>query len=266
MAKHISVLIKPASSLCNLRCRYCFYHDVSENRTIASTGIMKEEVMEKLIARISEELEEGGLASISFQGGEPTMAGLPYFRTFTETVKGYPNIRPQYSIQTNATLLDEEWADFFKENDFLVGVSLDGYQTNMDEFRYEPLKRGVFYKVLKGIDLLKDAKVDYNILTVVTAQLAKHPDALFKFFKSHNFEYIQLIPCLPGLNEKTMRWHSHLNSMHPSSRASTKPGMKTSSRQASHSMSISLKTLQPCWKDIRHISAECWDAALSSSS
>ncbi|MCR4855942.1 MAG: SPASM domain-containing protein [Erysipelotrichaceae bacterium] len=202
MAKHISVLIKPASSLCNLRCRYCFYHDISENRTIASTGIMKEEVMEKLIARISEELNENGTASISFQGGEPTMAGLPYFRRFTETVRRYPNIKPQYSIQTNATLLDEEWTAFFKENAFLVGVSLDGYQTNMDEFRYDPLKRGVFYKVLKGIDLLGKAGVDYNILTVVTAQLARHPDALFRFYKSHNFEYIQLIPCLPGLNEE----------------------------------------------------------------
>ncbi|MBQ6333785.1 MAG: radical SAM protein [Erysipelotrichaceae bacterium] len=202
MTRQISVLIKPASSLCNLRCRYCFYHDVSENRDIASTGIMNEEVTDILIQRIAEELEEKGIANVSFQGGEPTMAGLDYFKRFVSEMGKHPEIKINYSIQTNGTMIDNEWAKFFKQYDFLVGVSLDGYQTNMDEFRYDINKRGVFYKVLRGIDELKKENVDFNILTVVTSTLAKHPDALFKFLATHHFDYVQLIPCLPGLNEK----------------------------------------------------------------
>ena len=202
MGKQLSILIKPASSLCNLRCRYCFYSDVSESRTVASTGIMTDETCEILIKRIAEELEGNGTANISFQGGEPTMAGLDYFRNFIKRMNGYPEIETHYSIQTNGTMVDKEWAEFFKENSFLVGVSLDGYQTNMDKFRYDPLKRGVFYKVLHCIDELDRAGVEYNILTVVTSELAKHPGALFKFLSAHNFNYVQLIPCLPGLNDE----------------------------------------------------------------
>ena len=202
MSKQLSVLIKPASSLCNLRCKYCFYSDVSENRTVASTGIMERSTCEILIKRIADELEEHGTVNISFQGGEPTMAGLDYFRSFISMMKQYPDIIPVYSIQTNGTMIDKDWAEFFKENSFLVGVSLDGYQTNMDKFRYDPLKRSIFYKVLRGIDELDKAGVEYNILTVVTSELARHPDALFKFLATHNFNYVQLIPCLPGLNDK----------------------------------------------------------------
>ena len=202
MTKNLSLLIKPASSLCYLRCKYCFYSDVSENRTVASTGVMHNEVCESLVKRIAEELKDGGVSNISFQGGEPTMAGLDYFRNFISMMKQHSDIIPVYSIQTNGTTIDKEWARFFKENGFLVGVSLDGYQTNMDKFRYDPLKKSVFYKVLRGIDELDKAGVDYNILTVVTSELAKHPDALFEFFSTHNFNYVQLIPCLPGLNEE----------------------------------------------------------------
>ncbi|MDO4521109.1 MAG: radical SAM protein, partial [Erysipelotrichaceae bacterium] len=108
-AKNISVMIKPASSLCNLRCRYCFYADISENREIASSGIMSEETCDTVIARIAEALGERGTANISFQGGEPTVAGLPYFVHFTEKMKEYPGIKVNYALQTNGTLIDEDW-------------------------------------------------------------------------------------------------------------------------------------------------------------
>lgn len=197
----ISVLIKPASSACNLRCRYCFYADVSENREVASYGIMNEETVRLTAQRIDEALEHEGTANISFQGGEPTVAGLDFFRMFISVMKEYPGITVHYSIQTNGTLIDREWAEFFHENHFLTGVSLDGYQANMDAFRFDPMHKGVYYKVLAGIDALKKANAEYNILTVITADLGRHPKALFDFFRSHKFEYVQLIPCLPGLNE-----------------------------------------------------------------
>lgn len=199
--RQISVLIKPASSSCNLRCSYCFYADVSESREVRNHGNMSPETIDCLTARIDEALEHEGTANISFQGGEPTVAGLDYFRSFTQSMARFPNIMVNYSIQTNGTLLDKEWAQFFHDHHFLVGVSLDGYQTNMDRFRYDAKKKGVYYRVLAGIDELKKADVEFNILTVVTSELAAHPKALFEFYRSHKFNYVQLIPCLPGLYE-----------------------------------------------------------------
>ena len=198
--KELSILIKPASSLCNLRCKYCFYADVSENRSIASNGIMTNEMMDCLVKRIAEELQESGTANISFQGGEPTVAGLSYFRKFVSKMDELPNIRVNWSMQTNGTLLDAEFAKFLHDRNFLLGISLDGYQSMHDKNRYDASKRGVFYQVMRGIDLLEKEKVEFNILTVVTHELSKHPKALFDFYKKHHFDYIQLIPCLPELN------------------------------------------------------------------
>ena len=197
--KELSVLIKPSSSLCNLRCRYCFYADVSENREVASTGIMQDDMMDILTQRIHEELPEGGTANISFQGGEPTVAGVDWFRKFAASMDRFDNIQVNWSMQTNATLLTEEFCQFLHDRKFLLGVSLDGYQTNHDHFRYDAKGKGAFLRVLKGIRLLKKAGVDYNILTVVTHDLAAHASALYSFYKQQHFEYIQLIPCLPAL-------------------------------------------------------------------
>ena len=194
-------MIKPASSSCNLRCKYCFYADISENRQTASNGIMTDDMLDVLIDRIAEVLEEEGTANISFQGGEPTVAGLEYFRKFTAKMKEHPGIKTVYALQTNGTLIDEEWADFFKENHFLLGVSLDGWQSNMDTFRYDAAHKSVYYRILNNIDILEKKKAEYNILTVVTKDLARHPKGLFNFYKEHKYRYVQLIPCLPGLQD-----------------------------------------------------------------
>ncbi len=197
--KTISLMIKPSSASCNLRCRYCFYMDESKNRMVPSHGLMKEETMDVLIGRIAEYLDNKGIANISFQGGEPLVSGLGYFRKFTEKMSRYPDIEVHYSIQTNGTLITENIARFFREHKFLVGVSLDGYRENMNYYRISADGSDVFDKVLEGIELLKKEKVDYNILTVVTRKLAEHPKALFEFYLSEGFEYVQLIPCLPAL-------------------------------------------------------------------
>ena len=196
----MTLMIKPASSLCNLRCRYCFYSDVSGKRNVADHGIMSEETADILVQRIFEAADENAVISISFQGGEPSVAGLPFFRGFTERFAKRPDIHISWSLQTNGTLLDEEFVRFLKEKDFLVGISLDGYQSNHDRYRLDSSEKGVFYKVLQGLDLLKKYDVRFNVLTVVTRELAAHPKALFQFFKTHHLEYIQLIPCLPDLN------------------------------------------------------------------
>lgn len=200
--KNISVMIKPASSLCNLRCRYCFYADISQNRETASNGIMDEGTCDTVIDRISEALGGHGTANISFQGGEPTVAGLKYFIHFTETMKKYPHVRVNYALQTNGTLIDEEWAKFFHDNHFLIGISLDGYKLNMDQFRFDAENSSVYDRIMKTVKLLRKYKVEFNILTVVTKQLAEHPKALAKFYRDQKFDYVQLIPCLPGFYDK----------------------------------------------------------------
>lgn len=195
-------LIKPSSSLCNMKCKYCFYHDVSEHREVISNGIMEKETMNQLIERALSPINESTI-TFAFQGGEPTVAGLDYFERFVDFVnqnkQSYHHI--QYAIQTNGYIVDEKWCQFFKENSFLVGVSLDGYKENHDHFRITNSNQSSYKTVIHCIDLLKKYEVDFNILTVLSAPLAKHPEKLYRFFKEQQFKYVQLIPCLPGLDE-----------------------------------------------------------------
>ena len=124
--KHLSMLIKPASSLCNMRCRYCFYADISSARKIHSYGIMSDDVTQKILDNIFKDIDDGDTVTFGFQGGEPSVAGLPWFRRFAENVAARGRkINLEYSIQTNGLLLDESWCDFFREYNFLVGLSLD---------------------------------------------------------------------------------------------------------------------------------------------
>ena len=118
--KQISLLIKPASSLCNLQCRYCFYEDVSDNRAVKSHGVMTLDTTTKLIERVLTSVD-GGQINFAFQGGEPTVAGLDYFKVFVNKVNELKNKRQKinYIIQTNGIVIDNEWCTFFKENKFL---------------------------------------------------------------------------------------------------------------------------------------------------
>ncbi len=197
---NVSVMVKPASSACNLRCRYCFYADVAASREVAGHGVMKTETAELLAQRVAEACGFTGDAYISFQGGEPTVAGLDWFQRFAALMDAYPSITPHWSIQTNATLLDEAWCAFLAERNFLVGVSLDGPRANMDHFRFDATSEGAYARVIRGIELLEKAGVEFNILTVVTRQLAQKPKQLMQFYLQHDFADVQLIPCLPPLD------------------------------------------------------------------
>ena len=200
--KYLSFLIKPASSLCNLCCTYCFYQDVSSRREVKSYGIMEKETMEILIDRAIEASDDDGVLNFAFQGGEPTLAGIGYFRAFVQYLeKKKTNQTIYYSLQTNGILIDEQWASFFKTNQFLVGVSLDGYEANTNYFRKDEQGKGVYDRIMKGIECLKKYQVPYNILTVLTNRLARHPNAFYKFVKKQNFPFIQCIPCLGELGE-----------------------------------------------------------------
>ena len=196
--RQISFLIKPASSLCNLACRYCFYADVSTHRECASMGIMEEKTMKTLIDKALDLSVDQ--VNFCFQGGEPMMTGITFYKNFVQYVNEKNTSKKiTYAIQTNGTLINDEWVQLFKENHFLVGVSLDGFMENHNRFRKDRTNKGTYHHILQAIRKLEKAQVDYNILTVLTHHLSKKPKELFEFYLKQNFKYIQLIPCLPTL-------------------------------------------------------------------
>lgn len=203
--KNLSFLIKPASSSCNLKCRYCFYADVSEHRQIKSNGVMKEDTMKLLIDKSLSLLDEDGEVTYAFQGGEPTVAGLAFFQAFCAYVDQQKGEKQKihYALQTNAYVVDESWCAFFHTYDFLVGVSLDGYKENHDYFRLTTGNKATYKQVMQAVSCLRTHDVKFNILTVLSKQLAKHPQKLYEFYQKEKFEFIQLIPCLAGLDEES---------------------------------------------------------------
>lgn len=197
----LHLLIKPASGLCNLKCAYCFYCDVAENRKVKSYGFMREETLSNVIKKALEFAE--GECTIAFQGGEPTLAGLQFFCRVVELQKEYnvKRVRIYNAIQTNGYKLDEGWARFFRDNKFLVGLSLDGVKETHDAYRVDAQGGGTFSEVLKTAALLSGFGVEYNILTVVNNLVAKRAAAIYNFYKKNGFKYLQFIPCLDALNK-----------------------------------------------------------------
>ena len=195
----LSILIKPASSACNLRCAYCFYADEASHRSVPNHGMMSEETAHSLIRKACQRAE-GGI-SFFFQGGEPTLAGLDFYRRFLRLV-AEENVRRlpvHYALQTNGVLLDEAWCRFFAENGFLVGLSLDGDQPCHDRYRLDSSGDGTYRRVLRGARLLQRAGVEYNLLIVVTNHLARHIRRVFASLCRGGFRFQQYIPCLDPL-------------------------------------------------------------------
>ena len=199
--KHISFLIKPASSTCNMRCRYCFYADVAEHRETANHGIMDAATIQAVVDRAFA-LGPDAEVTFAFQGGEPTCAGLDFFRSFCAYVDAHRAQQTVHlAIQTNGYVIDDTWATFLAQHGFLVGVSIDGYPEMHDWLRPDARGAGTMDRVLDAVVALRRAGADFNILTVLTDQLARHPQKLYRFYRQHKFDFVQLIPCLPGLDE-----------------------------------------------------------------
>lgn len=198
----ISLLIKPASSNCSLRCKYCFYHSVAENRTIQSYGIMSIDTLESIVKKSLLFADE--MCTFAFQGGEPTIVGIDFFKKLIDFVKLYnkKNVVVNYALQTNGILINDQWAEFLAQNNFLVGISLDGPKDIHNSHRIDAKNDGTFNKVMRAIELLNKFKVEYNILYVATAISARYANKIYSFFKKNNFRYIQFMPCLDPLNEK----------------------------------------------------------------
>ncbi len=153
--------------MCNMQCKYCFYCDEIKNREVVSYGFMTEETLERVIEKALAFSDTS--CSFTFQGGEPCLRGLDFFKKVVLVQEKYniKGISVSNAIQTNGISLDREWAGFLKENHFLAGVSLDGTSFTHDRFRVDVKGEGTFGRVVAGIELLKEYEVDFNILTVV---------------------------------------------------------------------------------------------------
>lgn len=197
----ISILMKPSSGMCNMRCDYCFYCDEAQKRLQKSYGFMSEETLKNVIRKTI--LRAEGAISYAFQGGEPTLRGIDFFKKSVAYEKQYNRNRIQVhnAFQTNGYLLDDEWCEFFKENHFLVGLSFDGTSETNDIYRHDSNYRSVSARILNAAKLLKKHDVDFNILTVVTGNTAAHITDIYEFYRKQGFGFQQYIACLDPLNE-----------------------------------------------------------------
>lgn len=198
----LSILIKPASDSCNMRCKYCFYCDEANKRSVHSYGTMQADTLEKLVMKALSAAQ--GQCTFAFQGGEPTLAGLPFYQEFVRLVQKH-NVKKldvHFAIQTNGTLIDREWAGFLAQNGFLTGLSLDGTKEVNDRFRVDAQGGGTYTKVLHAAQLFDAAGAQYNILTTVTSAVAENVERIYRFFKKNGFQWQQYIACLDPIGER----------------------------------------------------------------
>lgn len=190
-----ALLIKPTGSDCNLDCSYCFYKDRTPELG-AGRQRMTDEVLERLIRDYMQ--LDFPVAGFTWQGGEPTLMGIDFYRRAVELQRKYgrPGRRASNALQTNGVLLDDEWCRFLYDNKFLVGVSIDGPKELHDYYRLDHSGAGTFDKVARAIEKCKEHKVEFNTLTLLNANNVGHPDDIFDFLVDLDVKFIQFIPCV----------------------------------------------------------------------
>jgi len=199
------LLAKPAGAACNLGCQYCFFLS-KENMYAGDSHLMKDDVLDTYIRQLMES-SPGPQVDVAWQGGEPMLRGLDFYKRSVELANKYrkPNQRIQHTIQTNGTLIDDEWAAFFKQNHYLVGISIDGPRELHDAFRVNKKGEGSFDDVIRGWNLLRKHKVDVNVLCTLHAANADHPLEVYRFFRDDlGAQYIQFIPIVERATAATI--------------------------------------------------------------
>ncbi|MCE5249445.1 anaerobic sulfatase maturase [bacterium] len=196
MRKNLSFLIKPASSDCNLFCDYCFYRKTAEAYPETTVHRLTLDTFTELVHKA----QVPGRQAVSYmwQGGEPMLMGIDFYRQALAVQESHrqPDQTVSNTIQTNAILIDDDWARLFAEHRFLVGISLDGPRELHDIHRFTRSHKGVFDRVMNACAILDKHKVDFNILSVVNCDTVRHPVEIYRFLVSHGFHYLQFIPCL----------------------------------------------------------------------
>ena len=190
------VMAKPAGARCNCACDYCFF--LKKQRLYPGSDFrMSDEVLESYIWQVIEAHRAVNQATVAWQGGEPTLMGLDFFRRSIELEKKYApqGMRIENTLQTNGVLIDEQWCEFLKENNFLVGISIDGPQHLHDSFRRDNAGKSVYGKVLNAIRLMQRYGVEFNILCTINSENSRYPLKVYRFFRDElKASYIQFIP------------------------------------------------------------------------
>jgi uncharacterized protein len=196
VAGSLSLLVKPVSADCNMACAYCFYRRPTDPYLAPERHLMDEATLRAMIAGYMK--SAGPAAAFGWQGGEPLLAGLPFFEKVValQQACGLPGQLVGNNLQTNGLLIDGAWARFFKKYNFFVGVSLDGPAELHNRYRLTAGGGPAFERTLAGIETLRGAGVDFSILTVVNDLTAQKPAALYEFFVGRGFDRLQFIPSL----------------------------------------------------------------------
>ena len=193
------VMTKPIGPVCNLDCTYCYYLEKEKLFPKGENFRMSPEVLESYIRQYCESHSAPEI-TFAWQGGEPTLLGVGYFERIVELEKKYSGGRTVHNaIQTNGTKLDHAWCRFFRENNFLVGLSIDGPRALHDTYRVDKGKKPTFNRVMHGLSLLKKHRVEFNTLTVVNASNVKHPLEVYDFLRETGSGFIQFIPLVERL-------------------------------------------------------------------
>ena len=200
-AKPLYVMLKPAGAHCNLACKYCYYLEKNNLYQNTPRHLMSDEMLEQFTR---EYIEAQTMPQVLFtwHGGEPLMRSIDFYKKALALQKKYAHGKQiDNVIQTNGTLLTDEWCEFFAQNHWLVGISIDGPQEYHDHYRVTPAGKPSWEKVMQGISLLKKHRVEWNAMAVVNAYNAEHPLEFYHFFRDNGCQYLQFTPIVERLTE-----------------------------------------------------------------
>ena len=198
-AKPLYVMLKPAGAHCNLACKYCYYLEKNKLYPTAQRHLMSDEILEQFTR---EYIEAQTMSQVLFtwHGGEPLLRSIDFYRKALSLQQKYAGGRRIANIiQTNGTLLTDEWCEFFAQNHWLVGISIDGPQPDHDHYRLTAAGKPSWKKVMQGIKLLKKHGVEWNAMAVVNAYNANHPLEFYRFFKENGCQFLQFTPIVERL-------------------------------------------------------------------
>ena len=193
-AKPLYVMLKPAGAHCNLACKYCYYLEKNKLYPTAQRHLMSDEMLEQFTR---EYIEAQTMSQVLFtwHGGEPLLRSIDFYRKALSLQQKYAGGRRiDNVIQTNGTLLTDEWCEFFAQNHWLVGISIDGPQPDHDHYRLTAAGKPSWQKVMQGIKLLKKHGVEWNAMAVVNAYNVNHPLEFYRFFKENGCQFLQFTP------------------------------------------------------------------------
>ena len=198
-AKPLYVMLKPAGAHCNLACKYCYYLEKNKLYPTAQRHLMSDEMLEQF-TREYIEAQTMNQVLFTWHGGEPLLRSIDFYRKALSLQQKYAGGRRiDNVIQTNGTLLTDEWCEFFAQNHWLVGISIDGPQPDHDHYRLTAAGKPSWKKVMQGIKLLKKHGVEWNAMAVVNAYNANHPLKFYRFFKENGCQFLQFTPIVERL-------------------------------------------------------------------